>query len=151
MGIEWRNSIQVTLTVTNGAYTVGDVVGGLITLPYATRRTGAPSFLHSLKLAGVEPIPYELWFLNVDLVTPAADNAAMTLVAADLPKVLGIVPITALDYCKAASAFYVACIRGVGLQVMPALGTQVIYAYMKATAVTSPGTTTIYLTADFIP
>jgi hypothetical protein len=82
-------SIKVTLTVTNGVYSIGDVVGGLITFSDAVRPlviTPGPPFaedrkrrvvVNSIKLAGVVAIPYELWFFNADIATPAADNAAL--------------------------------------------------------------------------
>jgi hypothetical protein len=145
------NSIRRTLTVTNGVYTIADVVGGLITFPYAVRENGGAAYIRSVKLAGVVAIAYNLWFLNADIVTPAADNAAFTIVVADELKFLGQVPIAIADYVAAQSAFNVATVRNVGLIVQAAAGTRSIYAYMVAPAVTSPATTTIYLTVDFEP
>ena len=142
-------SIKVTLTVTNGAYSISDVVGGLITFGNAVRVSGGKSVINSVKLAGVSALAYELWLLNADIATPAEDNAAFTIVVADEPKVLGIIPIAATDYYAAQSAFNVANPRQVGLQVQAAPGTTTIYAYLKATATTTPGTTTLYLTVDF--
>jgi hypothetical protein len=149
--MQFTDSIQKTLTVTNGAYTALDVAGGLITFSNAVREKGGVALVHSIKLAGVVAIPYYLWFLNHDITTSAADNAAFTIVVADEPYVLGIVPILATDYVAAQSAFNVATIRNVGLQIQAAATTQDIYAYLVAPAVTSPGTNTIYLTVDFIP
>jgi hypothetical protein len=145
------NSIQSTLTVTNGAYTIGDAVGGLITFTDAVREKGGNALIPSIKLAGVVAIAYDLWFMNANLATPAADNAAFTLVVADEPKILGVVPITAADYKAGPAAFNVATVRNVCLAVKAAATVQNIYAYLVATAVTSPGTTTIYLTVDFLP
>ena len=142
-------SIQVTLTVTNGAYSIADVVGGLITLPNMAGNKGRGAVINSIKLAGVVAIPYELWFFNADIATPAADNAAFTIVAADEAKILGVISIMAADYYAAQSAFNVACLRQVGLAVQAAAGSTTIYAYLKATAATSPGTTELHLTVDF--
>jgi hypothetical protein len=144
-------SVKTTLTVTNGAYTIADVVGGLITLPYAVRENGGAAYVRSIKLGGVVAIAYNLWFLNANIATPAADNAAFTIVAADENKYLGHVPIAAADYVAAQSAFNVATVRNVNLMVQAAAATKSIYAYLVATAVTSPGTTTLYLTVDFEP
>jgi hypothetical protein len=84
------NSVQATLTVTNGAYTAQDVVGGLITFAGAVRANGGEAILNSLALAGMtSAIALELWLLNADLATPVADNGAFAIVAADQPKVLG--------------------------------------------------------------
>ena len=141
-------SISATLTVTNGAYTVADVVGGLITFANATRINAGHAIVNSVVLAGVVAIPYELWLFNADIATPAADNAAFALAAADLPKVLGVIPISTADYNAAQSAFNVATVRGVGLEVKAGAATTSIYGYLKATATTSPGTTTLTLTLD---
>lgn len=141
-------SVTVTLTVTNGVYSVGDVVGGLITFANAVRANGKRAIVNSVKLAGVVAIAYELWFFTSDIATPAADNAALALAAADGLKFLGAVPIAASDYVTAQNSFNNATVRGVGLGVQAGATTS-IYAYLKATAVTSPGTTTIYLTVDF--
>jgi len=138
-------SIPVTLTVTSGAYSVADVVGGLITLANAVSANGKRSIINTITLAGVVAIPYELWFFNADIATPAADNAAFALAAADGLKFLGARPIATADYMAAQSAFNNATVPGVGLEIQAAAGTTSIYAYLKATAVTSPSTTTIYL------
>jgi hypothetical protein len=139
-------SIVKTLTVTNGAYTAKDVAGGLIT--FEPKDQGAKFLIPSVKLAGVVAIAYTLWILSADIATPAADNAAFTIVAADELKVLGIIPITAGDYVKAQSAFYVATVRQIGLEIQPSANK--FYAYLVAEETTSPGTTTIYLTLDLV-
>jgi hypothetical protein len=145
-------SIPVTLTVTNGAYTIGDVVGGLTTLPAMVRANGKHAYIDTVTLAGVVAIAYELHFFTANIATPAADNAAFTLVAADEALWRGYVPIETADYKAAASAFNMACVRGVGLEVQAGAATTTLYAYLKATAVTSPGTTTLYLrvTGSFV-
>lgn len=138
-------SIPVTLTVTNGVYTIGDVVGGLITLPNMVSANGKRAIIYSVTLGGVVAIPYALWLLSADIATPAADNATFTLVAADEALVRGIVPIYSSDYFAAASAFNVASVRNVGLQVQAGAATTSLYAYLEATATTSPGTTQLFL------
>lgn len=142
-------NVTATLTVTNGAYSIADVVGGLITFANATRVNGGHSIINSVELSGVVAIPYELWFFNADIATPAADNAVFALAAADGLKFLGAIPITAGDYMVAQTAFNNATVRACGLQVKSGAAITSIYAYLKATAVTSPGTTTIYMTVDF--
>lgn len=144
-------SVQATLTVTNGAYTAQDAVGGLITFAGAVRANGKESILNSLLLAGLpSAIPFELWLFNADLATPVADNAAFAMVAADQVKLLGVVPITAADYFQAGAAgTYYASIRGIGAQIKAAAATTSIYAYLKHTTTTSPGVTTLYLTGQF--
>ena len=142
-------SVTTTLTVTNGAYSVADVVGGLITMASVVSANGKSCILNSLTLAGVNAIPYELWFFNADIATPRADNAVFGLAAADGAICLGVVPIAAIDYYAAQTSFNNACVRGIGLQMKAGAATTSLYAYLKATAVTSPGTTTLYLTCNF--
>jgi hypothetical protein len=139
-------TIPATLTVTNGAYTIADVVGGLITLADAVSANGKRSIINTITLGGVVAIPYELWFLNADIAAGTiADNGAFAIAAADEAKVLGVVPISAIDYNAAQSSFNFATIRGIGLQVKAGASATSIYAYLKATVTTSPGTATLYL------
>jgi hypothetical protein len=140
-------SIVKTLTVTNGAYTAKDVAGGLIT--FTPESPGKKYIINSVKLAGVVAIPYSLVFLSSDIATPAADNAAFALAAADQVKYKGHVSIAAADYvADSAAAFNLATVDKVGLQIQTTNSTGVFYAYLVAEAVTSPGTTTIILTVD---
>ena len=136
-------TIPVTLTVTNGAYTIADAVGGLITFAGACSAAGKAAIINTVILSGVAAIAYELWLFAADIATPAADNAAFTLVAADAAQCKGVIPISTADYCAAQSAFNVATVRGVGLQYSCTATT--LYGYLKATAVTSPGTDTLTL------
>lgn len=140
-------NVPVVLTVTNGVYSIGDVVGGLLTFANAVRVSGGKSKIVSVTLGGVAALGYNLWFLNADINTPALDNAVFTLVVADMVKSLGVVPIVAADYKPAASAFNVGTIKNVGLQVTAVATT--LYAYLVATEVTSPGTTRLDLNVGF--
>jgi hypothetical protein len=137
-------SISVTLTVTNGAYTLAVVAGGLITFAGASTGAGRRAIINTLTLAGVVAVPYELWFFASDIATPAADNSAFTLVAADVAMCKGVIPIAVGDYFAPVSAFNVASLRGIGFEYN--CTATYLYAYLKATAVTSPGTTTLTLT-----
>jgi hypothetical protein len=60
------------------------------------------------------------------------------------------IPIAATDYYAGPAAFNIACVRNIGLAIQAAAATPNIYGYLVATAVTSPGTTTVYLTVDFM-
>jgi hypothetical protein len=143
-------SVTLTLTVDNNAYTIGDVVGGLLTFAAATRLNGGHSIINSVKLCGVTAIPYELYFFNADLATAnQLDDAVLTVAAADGLKFLGVVSIAAADYVLPTTAFNNACVKGCGLQVKSTAATTSVYGYLKALQTTTPGTTTIYLTVDF--
>jgi len=134
--------ISIPLTVTNGVYTIGDVVGGLITIPNAVSAAGKRGFIYELTLAGVAAIPYNLFFFPSDIATPAADNAPGTMVAADIAMCKGVIPILAADYLAPVSAFNIATVREYLAYSCPAT---TLYAYLVAVAVTSPGTTTLTL------
>ena len=144
------NSVTLTLTVTNGAYTIGDVVGGLLTFAGATASAGGHSVINSVELCGVSALAYNLEFYKADLATPnVADNGTYTLAAADGLNYQGRVQITAADYVPAANSFNNACVKGQGKQIATATTSTTLYGYLVATATTTPGTTTIYLTVDF--
>ena len=124
------------------------MVGGLITFEPKDQASRS-FFIPSIKLSGVVAIPYSLRFLNADIATPALDNAAYALVAADALKVLGSIPIAASDYVADSTAgFNDATVRNCGLLIETT--SNKFYAYLVATAVTSPGTTTIYLKVDIV-
>jgi len=132
---------KATLTVTNGAYTINDVVGGAISLTGLT--IGKRYVFHTIALGGVAALAYHLWFFETDIGTPALDNAASTMVAADIAKCLGVIPIAAADYDAGVSAFNVATLKSVGFEFVPTATSIVVY--MLADATTTPGTTTLTL------
>lgn len=138
-----------TLTLGTAAYTVGDVAGGLITFLNAVSGTTVKhSIINTITLAAATSLPYELWFFNADIGTPAADNAVFNLAAADATKFLGARGISAGDYMGAVNAFYNATLAGVGLQVGAASGTAAINGYLKALGTAASGTTTYYVTIN---
>ena len=141
---------HVILTVTNGVYVIGDAVGGLLTFPlteviFGNKRSNV--FIASLKLAGVAAVPYELWLLSANLATPVVDADPLVMVVADMPKVLGVIDILVTDYRAPLAAFNLATVSKIGI--LAQLATNNLYAYLKATAVTSPGTTRLDLTLDY--
>jgi hypothetical protein len=140
-------SVQVDLTVDAGAYSIGDAAGAMMTFAGVVSAAGKRGIINTITLAPNDALPaiaFNLWFLNADLVTPVAKNAAFTIVAADGPKILGIVPITAADYIPSQTSWNVATLRGVGLEfTVPATS---LYAYLVCTAVTAPVATHLYIT-----
>jgi hypothetical protein len=130
-------SISVVLTVTNGAYTIGDVMGGLITFPNAVSANGKHAVLYSVTLFGVVALLPELWLFNADIATPAVDNAVFNLAAADGAKYLGSYPLASGDSLAPANSFSAVTAHP---QLMVKAGA----------ATTSPGTTTMNLVADFL-
>lgn len=137
---------SVNLTVTNGVYTVGDVVGGLITIMNAVSANGKSLLIDSITLSGhTSAIAYELWLLNADLATAnVADNGVFTLAAADVPKMLGVIPVATIDQYQGQNNIFCASVP-VGRKVKAGAATTSIYAYIKALAITSPGVTAMTL------
>jgi len=143
-------SVQVAFTVDAGAYSIGDALAamgtfaGMASVASGTRKH---AIINSIVLApnGAMPaIAFNLWLLNADLATPVAKNAPFVIVAADAPKILGIIPITAADYIPSQTSWNIATLRGVGLEYATAVAS--VYAYLVCTAVTAPEATLVYLT-----
>jgi len=138
-------SVNVALTVTNGVYSIGDAVGGLITLPGLASAAGKHGYVYGVTLAGVAALGYHLWLLSADLAAgTVADNATFSPAAGDLAKVQGIYPIASSDYAAPQSAFNVA---SPAMKIIPyTCVATTLYAYLVADATTTPGTTTLQLT-----
>ena len=85
-------SISQTPTVTAGAYSAGDAVGGLLTFANAARASGDGGVIKDLLIldnAG-QDAELELWLFNATF-TAMADNAAWAPSEADLRKLVAIV------------------------------------------------------------
>ncbi|MGE3875944.1 MAG: hypothetical protein AB7F74_23565, partial [Parvibaculaceae bacterium] len=76
-------------TVTNGAYSGGDIMGGLLLFEDVAREVDEPFFLHQINIAlkaAVTPA-FTLHFFGADpSATTKDDNAAYSLNAADVFK-----------------------------------------------------------------
>lgn len=95
--------ISQTPTVTAGAYSANDVVGGLLTFASAVRSTAGYAKLQTVILIdkAFTKNVLELWLFDSD-PTVAADNAAQTYTDANLAKCVGVIPIAAANYYQAA-------------------------------------------------
>ncbi len=85
-------TISQTPTVTAGAYSAGDAVGGLLTFANAARSSGDGGVIKDVLIlddAG-QDAELELWLFNAPF-TPMADNAAWAPSEADLRKLVAIV------------------------------------------------------------
>ena len=85
-------SISQTPTVTVGAYSAGDVVGGLLTFALAARLPGYGVIVKDVIIlddAG-QDAELELWLFNATF-TAIADNGAWDPSQADLRKLVGII------------------------------------------------------------
>lgn len=109
-------SISVTPTITAGAYSAKDAVGGMMTFANAARVSGGHGVINSLTIVDKddEKAQLELWVFNAD-PSGVADNAPMDFADADMAKLVGIIPISTADYYSLLDNG-AACIRGVLLQ-----------------------------------
>ena len=85
-------TISQTPTVTAGAYSANDAVGGLLTFANAARVSGGGGVIKNIILiddAGTD-VALELWLFR-ETFTAMADNAAWAPSEADLRKLVGIV------------------------------------------------------------
>jgi hypothetical protein len=85
-------SISQTPTVTAGAYSINDAVGGLLTFANAARYSGGGGFIEGMILlddAG-EDAATELWLFS-ETFTAMVDNAAWAPSEADLRNLVGII------------------------------------------------------------
>lgn len=92
-------TVSATPTVTAGAYSAEDAVGGEMTFAAAVRATGGHGKLNTVILkdkAFVKNV-LELWLFSAT-ITEAADNAAFDISDADLANCVGVVPIAAANY-----------------------------------------------------
>jgi hypothetical protein len=88
---------QSTPTITVGAYSANDIIGGVITI----RQAGANNNL--LVHLGIfdddgQKVRIDFLFFDDELTGTYTDNAALTLDAADKSKLRGVAPVYATDY-----------------------------------------------------
>lgn len=121
-------TVDVALTVTLAAYTAGDVVGGLLTIP-ATHAAGGGTLRQvSITDAANQKEPYTLYLFDA-APTTIANDAAFAPDIADLKKIAGTVAIAALDYTTVNSLAY-AVKTGVDIEFAAPTGN--LYAYLVA-------------------
>ena len=133
-----------TLTVTNGVYSIADVVGGLITFANVSRGAGRRSQIEQVTLTCTVGIAYELWLFASDIATPALDNAAFALVQADISMCKGVIAIPSANFQVAQTAFAIATVYPTLPLVFSCVATS-LFAYLKATATTTPATTVMVI------
>jgi len=98
-------SLYVVPTITAGAYSAGDVVGGEITLTNAMRTSSGTGVLIEVTIVDLanQKAPLDLLFFDSDPTNGQADNAAYAWNAADQARFLAHIPIAAADYTTIAS------------------------------------------------
>lgn len=97
--ISWSFDFTVVPTVTNGAYSAGDIVGGLITFDDIARANNELVLITSVEIAckaAVTPSWTLILFSADPSSTTKTDNAAYSLNAADAFKVIAAIPVTTI-------------------------------------------------------
>ena len=97
----WRIEITQTPTITAGAYTAGDAVGGLLTFADAVRTNGGGGIVSKVVIIddAAQLAPLDLVLFN-QTFTATADNAAFDPTDADLQNCIGYIDIAATDYAN---------------------------------------------------
>lgn len=134
-------TVSQTPTVTAGAYSAEEAVGGKLTFDIIDAQTGT-GIVHTLVITDLakQSVAMELWLFDRNF-TATADNAAFDVADADLPNVLGVIPIATTDWFASADSS-VACVRNIGL-VGTAIDGHNIFGQLKAV-----GTPTYSATSD---
>ena len=91
--------ITQTPTITAGAYTAGDALGGLLTFANAVRAAGRGAVITKVVIIDTanQEAPVDLVLFN-QTFTPTADNAAFNPSDADLANCIGYIDVAATDY-----------------------------------------------------
>ena len=130
--------VSVTPTITAGAYTAGDVVGGIQTIAAASRVSGEPAILQSIVIDDLSAATqaFTIWFFNANPTNGTyTDNIALDIHDTDLAMCIGHVKITSSDYASAADNS-VACKVPIGLPLKPAATSLFAIAQCTGTAPT---------------
>lgn len=99
------HKINVTPTITGGAYSAADVVGGLIR--FDTLATGGDIIQVNIYDKDNEKAAGRLWFFD-ERPAPVTDNAAFAIADAELYKIIGWLDVAAADYNSIGSTGAVA-------------------------------------------
>jgi hypothetical protein len=97
--------IAVTPTITAGAYSAGDVLGGRLTIPNAVAAEGGKAVLYSLVVMDRdnEKAEFSVLFYRSQPAQNSLDNAAFAWGTGDGDKYLGRIDVIASDYKTFAS------------------------------------------------
>lgn len=127
--------ITPTLTVSTSAYSAGDCVGGILTLPAALLPRTAGGTLVSLAVTDASDQKAALEVLVFDAEPSGGtytDNGALALSAADLSHLLARVPVATSDYVTVGSVA-VATVGAVNKALAAGAAVTDLYAVVMAT------------------
>ena len=124
-------TVSQTPTVTVGAYSALDAIGGLLTFADIFNAQGGTGVLHTLIITDLakQSAAMELWLFDRTF-TADTDNAVFDVEDTDLPNCIGVIPIATADWF-ASNDSSVACVRNIGL-VATAMNGATLYGQLKA-------------------
>lgn len=130
----WGFSVTLTPTVTNGAYSAGDIMGGLLTFANVAQAIDKPFVLQEVQFgfkAAVTP-SLLIVFLEADPTgTTQTDNAVYSLAAADTFKVVAALPVNSLGgYLTDHGTPNTIRLGNLGIPMKPVSGTRNILALL---------------------
>lgn len=136
------NLIKVTPTITAGAYSANDAVGGKLQFKGVPAEHG---LLHSITLIDkANQKAAMVLVLYDDDFTADTDNAAYSVESGDIDNIVGVVEIAAADYITVGS-IAIATVRGLSLPIKNNKNEGTTYAQLMTT-----GTPTYASTTDLI-
>ena len=121
--------VQVTPTITAGAYSIGDVIGGIQTLTAAARVNATCTTLDTLIIRdkAMQDADIKLWFFDQNPTSGSYyDNDVLDIDDADLAFCLGCLRVLSSDYDD-ASDNSIATLRNQGLKLTPTGGADDLY------------------------
>jgi hypothetical protein len=97
--------ITVTPTITAGAYSAGDAIGGLLEFENAASVYQQSGIIRNVVITdrAKQSVAMNLWLFNRSF-TPTVDNAAFTPTDADLDNCIGVINFVAANWFPAAAS-----------------------------------------------
>lgn len=141
--------IELAPTITAGAYSDGDVVGGLLTLEESGIVRG--SILNKICVvdAANQKAAFDLWLFNA-APTAVLDNAAFAPTAADLKKVITRVNFPAASYQTEGSLAH-GELDDINNLITSNYGTLYAYIVLSGSTPTYAATTDLWIALDLMP
>ena len=143
--------VSVTPTVTAGAYSANDIVGGEMTISSACRAATTEVILQSVSVSdlAMQNVALQIFFFQSNPAGTYTDNAELDVTDADLQACLGVVEIAASDWINAKDNSFVTK-ANLGIPMVPTSGSD-LWAICKTTGTpTYAGTTDLEFHFGFL-
>lgn len=150
---KWSNVQVITPVIDTVAYSINDSVGGKLTLTGVTPITNGSVMLDTISLSDKSTAKAAmtiLFFRDDPSGSTLTNNSAISIVAADTPKVVGYMPIVVGDYTNVngAAGPTIVTKTNVGIRI-PATGNQTLYVALFTTGTPTYAVGDLTLTLGF--